>query len=240
MLLPTQKTKPKDDLADYSILLHAKPKLGKSTFCSQAEGALFLATEPGLNALEVYQVPIDSWEKMMEALAEIVAGKHSFKTIVIDTVDNAYRMCAKYICEKHKIDHESDLGYGKGHAFINIEFHRVLTKLAGLPYGLYLISHSKEKEIQTRTGKYTRVISTLPDKAAKIVLGMVDMILYCDLEAVKDSEGKQIVRRVIRTKPSIYYEAGDRTGRLPEVIDLDYGTFLKAFNAGGDRKQENK
>lgn len=31
MLLPTQKTKPKDDLADLSILLHAKPKMGKST-----------------------------------------------------------------------------------------------------------------------------------------------------------------------------------------------------------------
>ena len=36
---------------------------------------------------------------------------------------------------------------------------------------------------------------------------------------------------MIRTKPSLYYEAGDRTGRLPETIDLDFGKFLEAFNA---------
>jgi hypothetical protein len=35
---------------------------------------------------------------------------------------------------------------------------------------------------------------------------------------------------VIRTKPSLYYEAGDRTGRLPETIDLDFRKFLDAFN----------
>ena len=239
MLLPTQKTKPRDDLSDYSILLHARPKVGKSSWCAQAEGVLFLATEPGLNALEVYQIPIDNWEKMAEALAEIVAGNHSFKTIVIDTIDNAYILCAKYICEQAGVAHESELPYGSGYAAINLEFRRVLTKLAGMPYGLYLISHSQEKEIDSRTGKYMRVIPTLPDKASKIVLGLVDMILYCDLELAKDGEGKQVVRRVMRTKPSIYYEAGDRTGRLPEVIDLDYGTFLKAFAAGKDRKPEN-
>jgi hypothetical protein len=36
---------------------------------------------------------------------------------------------------------------------------------------------------------------------------------------------------VIRTKPSLFYEAGDRTGRLPETLDLDFGSFLEAFNA---------
>ena len=39
------------------------------------------------------------------------------------------------------------------------------------------------------------------------------------------------MRRVIRTKPSLYYEAGDRTGRMPETIDLDFRKFLDAFNA---------
>jgi hypothetical protein len=73
---------------------------------------------------------------------------------------------------------------------------------------------------------------TLPDKARKIVLGMVDMILFCDLEVTKDADGKPAHRRVIRTKPNVNYEAGDRTGRLPEVIELDFARFLQAFNAG--------
>ena len=39
------------------------------------------------------------------------------------------------------------------------------------------------------------------------------------------------MRRVIRTKPSLYYEAGDRTGRLPETLELDFGKFKEFYNA---------
>ena len=229
-MLPKEKTPPKQDLADLTILVYGQSKLGKSTWASGAEGALFLATEPGLNALDVFQVPIRTWDELLAACAEISEGKHPFKTIIIDTVDNAYKLCTEYICAKFKIEHESDLGYGKGWALVNGEFQRVLTKLAFLPYGLFLISHSQEKEIETRTGKYLKVVPTLPDKARKIILGMVDMILFCDLEISADANGKQIVRRVMRTKPSLHYEAGDRTGRLPETIDLNFQAFLKAFN----------
>jgi len=106
----------------------------------------------------------------------------------------------------------------------------VLTKLAFLPYGLFLVSHAKEIEVDSRTGKYTRIVPTLPDKARKIVLGMVDMVLFCDLEPTSADGGEQVMRRVIRTKPSLYYEAGDRTGRLPETLDLDFKKFFENFN----------
>ncbi len=229
-LLPSAKTAPKANLADLTVLTYGQTKIGKSDFCSHAESALFLATEPGLNALDVFQVPIQGWDDLLEACAEIVAGQHAFKTVIIDTVDNAYKFCADYILKKFKIEHESDLGYGKGYALINNEFQRVLTKLAFQPYGLFLISHAKEIEVETRIGKYTRVVPTLPDKARKIVLGMVDMVLYCDLEKSTGENGEQRQRRVIRTKPSLYYEAGDRTGRLPETLDLDFPKFFEAFN----------
>ena len=230
-MLPTAKTQPKPDLADLTVLVYGQTKIGKSTFCSQADSALFLATEPGLNALDVFQVPIQSWEDLLAACAEVTEGKHPFRTIIIDTIDNAYKFCTDYIVKKHKIEHESDLGYGKGYALVNNEFQRVLTKLAFLPYGLFLVSHAKEIEVETRTGKYTRIVPTLPDKARKIVLGMVDQVLFCDLEMATAEDGAESVKRVIRTKPSLYYEAGDRTGRLPETIDLEFRKFLDAFNA---------
>jgi hypothetical protein len=229
-ILPGAKTAPKPNLADLTVLAYGQTKIGKSTFCSNADGALFLATEPGLNALDVFQAPIQTWDDLLAACAEITEGKHPFKTVIIDTVDNAYKFCADYILKKFKIEHESDLGYGKGYALINNEFQRVLTKLAFLPYGLFLISHAKEIEVETRTGKYTRIVPTLPDKARKIVLGMVDMVLYCDLEQSAGECGEQRMRRVIRTKPSLYYEAGDRTGRLPETLDLDFSKFFEAFH----------
>lgn len=230
-ILPTAKTEPKPNLADLTVLVYGQTKIGKSTFCSQSEGALFLATEPGLNALDVYQVPIQSWDDLLNTCAEVVEGKHPFKTIIIDTIDNAYKFCTDYIVKKFKVEHESDLAYGKGYAIVNNEFQRVLTKLAFLPYGLYLISHAKEIEIDSRTGKYTRIVPTLPDKARKIVLGMVDMVLFCDLDPSTGEDGAQVMRRVIRTKPSLYYEAGDRTGRLPETLDLEFKNFFDAFTA---------
>jgi len=231
-MLPTERTLPKQNLADLTVLVYGPSKIGKSTWCSQAEGAVFLATEAGLNNLEVFQVPITRWEEFLLACREIAEGKHPFRTVVIDTVDNAYRMCADYICAKFKIDHESDLGFGKGYALINNEFHRVLTKVSLLPYGLFLVSHSQEREIETRTGKHTRIVPTLPDKVRKVVLGMVDLILYCDLEMTAGPDGSVAGRRVMRTKPHVNYEAGDRTGRLPEVIDLDFSKFVEAFNQG--------
>jgi hypothetical protein len=197
--------------------------------CSEAPDALFLATEAGLNSLEAYQVPIATWDELICAYREIAAGHHEFKTIILDTVDNAYRMCTEHVCQKLKIEHESDLGYGKGYALINNEFLRVLTRLSLLPYGLFLISHAQEKETETRTGKLTRIVPTLPDKARKLVLGMVDIILFCDIDVETGPDGKAVARRGRRPKPDVRYEAGDRTGRLPEVIDLDFGKFLAAY-----------
>lgn len=226
-MLPTHKTAPKAQLSDYSILLFGASKVGKTNFCAQAPEALFLATEPGLNALEAYQVPITCWEDLTSACAEIAEGKHGFKTIIIDTIDNAYKMCADYICKKSSIEHESDLGYGKGYALVNNEFQRVLNKLAFLPYGLILISHAQSKEIDTRTGKITRIVPTLPDKARKQVVGLVDMILYCDIEQGKDDSSP--TQRILRTKPHKQYDAGDRTGRLPESLPMNYAAFASAF-----------
>jgi AAA domain len=235
-MLPKTKTPPKPNLADLTVLVYGQTKIGKSTFCSQSDHALFLATEPGLNALDVYQVPVQSWEELSAACKEMEEGQHPFKTVVIDTIDNAYKFCTDYMVKKCKIEHESDLGYGKGYALINNEFQRLLTKLAFLPYGLFLISHAKEVEIDNRDEKYTRIVPTLPDKARKIVLGMVDMVLYCGLEALEGEGDEKQFRRVIRTKPSLYYEAGDRTGRLPDKLDLDFGKFFEAFKAGAPQK----
>jgi hypothetical protein len=230
-MLPTHKTPPKQNLRDLTIFFHGPPKYGKSSMCAGADDALFLATEPGLNSLEVYQQPITRWEDFLQAGKELAEGNHPFRTIVVDTIDNAYRMCAEYVCLRKGVEHESDLEYGKGYALVNGEFYRVLNKLALLPYGLFLISHSQEKEIETRTGKHTKIVPTLPEKASKLILGLVDVILFGDFEVATGATGKPVHRRVLRTKPSTAYEAGDRTGRLPDVIDCSYAAFAAAFHS---------
>jgi len=102
---------------------------------------------------------------------------------------------------------------------------------ASLPYGLILISHAVDKTIETRTGEYTKTQPSLPDRARGVVLGLVDMILYGDAVPRKDAAGNVTVERVLRTKPHPTYEAGDRTGRLPDVLPLDYDAFVRAFTS---------
>jgi len=228
-LLPQQKTPPQVDLYDQTILVYGPAKAGKSTFCAEANNALFLATEAGLNHLNVYQIPIRTWDDFLAAAAEIAAGSHSFKTIVVDTIDIAYKLCSEYVCKQQGIKHESDLGYGKGYSLVNGEFYRVMNKLSMLPYGLFLISHSQERELDSRVGKYTKQMPSLSEKGRKIVIGMCDLILYFDIEETTTPEGVITQNRVIRTKPAKHFEAGDRTGRLPDDIEMDFHKFQEAY-----------
>ena len=229
-MLPTTKTPPKNDLSDFTICLYGPTKIGKTTFCSRFDSVLFLATEPGLNSLDAFQMPITSWHDLLAAAKDIAAGGHQFKNVAIDTADNAYRFCEEFVCEKEGMKHPSDQDYGKGFALVNNEFQRVITKLAALPYGLILVSHAKEKEVKTPTATISKVIPTLPGGAYKIILGMCDMVLHADTEAAVVEE-KEVIRRVIHTKPTPYWDAGDRTGRLPGTIPLSYPEFHKAFTA---------
>jgi len=230
-ILPTQPTLPKRDLADLTILEYGFPKAGKTTWASHFPNSVFLATESGQNAIECFKVPIDSWATFLAACNEIAQGGHDFRTIVIDTVDNLWLLCQQHVCGKHKVEHESDLAYGKGYALILTEFQRVLTKLSYLPYGLVMISHAELEEVKTRTGSYHKTVPALREKPRKVILGMADMVLLCDIETAPGQDGQPTMRRVMRTKPSPYWEAGDRTGRLPETISLDYDAFLTAFQA---------
>ena len=228
-MLPTTPTAPVFDLEQALILLYGPSKIGKSTVASQANGALFLATEPGLNALNVFQVPIGNWEDFIKACGDIAKGDHEFKTVVLDTVDNAKSMCSSYVCSREGITHESELDYGKGWSLVSSEFRRVINKLALLPYGLILISHSRVIEVKTRTGSLTRIVPTLPDKDREFVTGLVDMILFCDIDTSTDDDGEQVETRVIRTKPSVHFDAGDRYNRLPDTIPMNYEAIRQAF-----------
>jgi len=235
--LPTERSKPSTDLSTKTTLVYGPPKIGKSTLASRFPDAVFLECEPGLNELEVYKVPTFTWPDFLAACKLIAAGDHRFKTIVVDTADNAFKFCSEHVCAKHNVEYEGDLAHGKGWAFVKNEWHRVLTRLASLPYGLILISHAVDKRIETRTGEHTKTQPSLPDRARGVVLGLVDMILYCDTVVQKDGEGHLQTKRIIRTKPHPAYEAGDRTGRLPEVLPLDFEAFAKAFHGTPDGKE---
>lgn len=224
-MLPTKKTPQKKALEDQTILIYGHAGIGKTTIASKFNNPLFLATEAGLNSVEVYQEPVPTWEHFLKVCAAIGAGSHEFKTVVIDTIDNLYKCCSEFIRKKHNIAHESDLEWGKGWTLVSDEFTRALTKLSLLPYGLVMISHVEITEIKTRTAVISKAMPTVPNSARKIIIPMADIILYCD-SVITGNDGE---RRVMRTQPSENYEGKDRTGRLPAVLPLSYKAFFEAF-----------
>lgn len=240
LALPTTKTPTKKELADYTIFLYGEPKIGKSTFASQFDKPLFLATEAGLNSLEAYQIPIASWEDFLEACKLIAGGKHEFKTIVIDTVDNLAKYCSDYILKKNNVQHESDLDFGKGYTMEGNEFLRVVTKLGLLPYGLFLVSHCEIKEIKTRTTSITKAVPTLAKTFRKVALGMADIILYAHTVQRTTKEGITEEVRVLRTKAAETWEAGDRTGKLPAALEFSYEAFQTAWTGNIEGGKTNE
>lgn len=216
------------------MLIYGHWKIGKSTFCSQMDNPLFLATEPGLEALEVYQLAVPDWNTFLAACGEIAKGNHGYKTIVIDTVDNLWKSCSEHIRHQAGIQHESDLDYGKGWTLVKDEFFRALRKLALLPYGLVMTSHVDIVEIKKPSSITNKAVPTIPNSARTMILGWVDMILYCESVSTKDGEV-----RVIHTQPSPEWEAGDRTEhafdrKLPATLPLDFKTFQTAFYNNGE------
>lgn len=237
-LLPTTKTVPQFLLSALTIFMYGGVKLGKSSFWAQAPDAIFLATEPGLKGLSVFKVDINDWPTFLKVVAEILTGRHPFRTVVIDIIDNLYRMCADHVCGRLQVEHEGDLEFGKGFEAVSREFNRALNALALSQYGLVMIGHADEKEVKRKGEKQQVAVPRLPKGARKVVLGLADLVLF--VEVKREEQGGNVTHRhVIRTKPRQRYEAGDRTGRLPETIDLNYAAFVKAFEAGANGQQSS-
>lgn len=225
-MLPTQKTHKQTDFAKSNVLIYGAPKVGKTSFAAQFPHALFLATEAGHNFVSVHKVDIAKWEDVYELGKALKSEKHEFKTLVIDIADYFYKHCELYVMKKQGVTHPSDLEFGKGYSMVKDEFIRVVNALNYAGFGLTFISHAKEKTMSTKSEKWTVQGSSMGASAEAVICGLCDFILYFYV----GSEGK----RMIRTKPTKHLLAGDRSGKLPEMIDLNYETFIKTLE--GEKK----
>lgn len=223
-MLPVEKTKIENSINKQIFMVYGRPKIGKSTFCSQFPSPLFLATEPGLNHLECYRVIVNSWDKFLEACGDIAKGGHKFQTIVIDTFDNLIDLCAEWVCKEKGIEHVADLPMGKGYGFVNTHIRQKINKLAQLGYAVILVSHCDLVEVETKTKKFNKYTISVSGRNKGFALGLPDYILFID-SIIKDNEEV----RLIRTKPSMYWDAGDRSNKLPAELPLSFTELAKYF-----------
>lgn len=223
--LPKTPSPPYTNLADYKGLLYGVPKIGKTTFFANPDCIIY-DTEAGTNALECYAVQGESWWTFLEFCAALESDER-FSMVAIDTVDVLYQHCLEHVCEEHGIKHPSDLDWGKGWGLVNKEFQRAIIKLAQGPRGLWFTSHSQDITLKTRTAEMHKTVPTLGGKARDFLIGFCDIILYAEMYETTDG-----LRRVLHAEPSDNWEAGDRTGRLPGELPLDWTVVVEKFEKG--------
>ena len=247
MPIPTAKSKPAADLSQKSVMFVGPPGCGKSSIASMFPNSIFLATEPGLDNIpcmrwedEHGRYVIDDWDVLLKATKEVVeSGK--FHTIILDTVDMAYEWCREAVCTKYKEEWQNDgsLGWGKGSGIIASHLRRYLMRLQALNVGVVLLSHVTRETIGKGETAYERCVASLPEKIRIPVMATIEICMFFDLATVSQADGTPEAVRCLRTKPSKFWEAKDRTkpGLPPTIIipsnDRTYGyqPLLDAWSA---------
>jgi len=175
--LPTKRTEIEKDLSKYTIFLYGREKIGKTSLAAQFPDALFLMLEPGGKSLEIYRIDINSWSEFLEAI-KLLKASTQFKTIVIDTIDLAFKYCSDYMCKKLAIQHPSDEDWGKAWGMIRDEFALSMSSIGKLGRGIVFVSHADEKEIKRLKGEALQISPTLPKQGRKVIEPMVDIWGY--------------------------------------------------------------
>jgi hypothetical protein len=250
-LIPTEKSKIEAGLSNLTLFIFGEPKIGKSSFCSQIPRALFLNTDAGLGGLEVFSTPIiTDWSQVVQVVNELSKqeNKEKFDVIIIDTIEKLYLMAMDHVCSQLNVSYPGDkgAGFGKGWKILNEQMYRVITKIRSLGYGVVMISHTKEMEVEEPIK--VKYVPNLGDSVRKVLTGMSDMILFFrgEPQMVKNSqtgEVRRVSKRVIRTRSSVYYEAGCRQkggNILADPIPLDYGVFRKELDRVCGIQETNK
>lgn len=226
-MLPTAKQPPTADIAHITMLLYGPPKVGKSTFCSRFQNGFFLATEPGLNHLETFNLRADTWEDALAILADLETEPSRFAPVIVDTVDKLWDFCIAYITQRYKIETISDLAYGKGYALAFNEFSRFIQRLVALKTGLIFVSHHTYDEITQTDGTIIKkFMPSVSERIRDVIMPLVDVIAFATVEYQMNPEtGARKERRILHTQPGILWEAGDRTGRLPAEMPFSYHVY---------------
>ena len=241
-LMNLQKNKISRDLGSYMCYWYGNSKTGKSTLCAKLYGddALFVCTEKGYNALNIFAVDLTSWNETNGLLRQLKDQnvKDKFKVIVIDTVDILYDLAISYILKINACNDLSDKPFGKLYSEVDKIFNNFLLEITRMGYGLALIGHAKTQSKLAKKGKnevesdYT--IPSLARRGYQIVANMVDNIFYVTIDY--DEEGNRV--RVLKTRETSEFFAGSRFKYLPETILLDADVLKEEMQKAVD-KEEN-
>ena len=192
MLLPKNERRNIEKIEKKVVWIYGAPFSGKTTFANYFPDPLMLNTDGNIKFVDAPYLPIKdvvttsgrmtnrklAWECFKETIAELEKKENTFKTIIVDLLEDCYEHCRLYMYQQMGITHESDDSF-KAWDKVRTEYLSTLKRLMNLDYeNIILISHEDtSKDITKRGGdKITAIKPNLQEKAANKVAGMVDIV----------------------------------------------------------------
>ena len=192
MKLPENKRRNIEMVEKRVIWIYGAPFCGKTTFANNFPDPLMLNTDGNIKFVDAPYIRIKdevkvegrqtkrtlAWEVFKDTVAELEKKDNTFKTVIVDLLEDLYEHCRLYMYQQMGITHESDDSF-RAWDKVRGEFLNTLKKLMNLDYeNIILISHEDTSRDFTRKGgdKISAIKPNIQDKIANKVAGMVDVV----------------------------------------------------------------
>jgi len=225
------------------VVLYGVPKIGKTTFASQADDVFFIDIEGGLDYLDnkVSSTPkLKSFNEVLDWFKHVYDAEEKdfpFKTIAIDSMDWLEKLAQSKLCKEYSASSIQDpackaFGYGKGLFMAAEEAQKVLAWVDAIynKKGIkcILIAHSEVKAMDLpNKDPYSKFVVKLSKQLGAKVNEWADLILFADYDFFVDKDGKTSEPKpVLLAGGSPSFEGGGRM-KLANKIPLDYQALVK-------------
>lgn len=230
------------------LVVYGGPKVGKSTFASKAQDAVFIQTEEGLDALDVTRFPLaTSYQDVMDALNVLATQEHNFRAVVLDSLDWTENLVWQNVCQIHDVKGIEQVGggFGKGYLEAVKLWRDMLDRFDYLrnerEMVVILIAHDESRRMDPPDGEpYNYAALKLHKHAAAVIEEWTDCLGYAMEKRYtkKDDVGfnKKHVRAVGSKSRTLIvgkdpaYVTGNRYGMVDE-IPLEWSAFIDAIAA---------
>jgi len=229
------------NIAAPRVCIYGVEGIGKSTFAAGAPAPVFIQTEDGLGSLQVDHFPIATKvSDVLDALSSLFEDDHTFKTVVIDSLDWLENLIWRDIEQKYDA---KDLAYGKGAMIAADKWREILEGLTALRNDkgmiVILLAHVEIKRFDSpETEPFDRYQPKLQARSSALIREWVDAVLFANYKTIvkRDDVGfnKTVARgistgeRLLYTSERPAYQAKNRYG-LPESLPLSWEAFESAI-----------
>ena len=222
------------------MVLYGEPGVGKSVFASKAPNPFFICTDGNYEWLEEFgadpeaHVNVNSWSEAKQVFEKLNTEEYDkYQTIVLDLTEDFFKWCEQEYCIRNKIDHLSDLAYGKAYDATRNEFFIEICKLFAMSKHVILLMHGITTVVKDRRGvehtKYTPS-SRIPDKVLDMIEGRTRYFLRCYLKDEELEDGTLLKKRYLSLipKPDEFgIVRGIDENSVPHDIPLEWSEFAK-------------